>query len=110
MARYIQCPVTHKLIPAEDYIRPSSSAPSVHGDIESFVSPVDGSVITDRKQLREHNLKHGVVSWNEYTPEYLEKQKNKRKDFFDGKSSKQETLKRRQQIYETWTAAERHNN
>jgi len=33
----------------------------VHGDITAFRSSVDGSIISDRKQLAEHNRKHGVT-------------------------------------------------
>lgn len=42
--------------------RSSSVAPAIHGDIESFRSIVDGTVISDRKQLREHNKRNGVVN------------------------------------------------
>ena len=39
----------------------SNSAPAVLGDIEPFVSPIDGSVITGRASLRAHCKHHGVV-------------------------------------------------
>ena len=44
----------------------TSSAPTVLRDIDSaykeggFKSPIDGSFITSRSQLRAHNSKHGV--------------------------------------------------
>lgn len=34
---------------------------TVMGDLESFVSPIDGSVVSGRAGLREHCKKHGVV-------------------------------------------------
>ena len=34
---------------------------SVMGDLESFVSPIDGSVVSGRAGLREHCRKHSVV-------------------------------------------------
>jgi len=37
------------------------SSYAIHGDIDAFKSVVDGSVISDRKQLREHNLRNDVV-------------------------------------------------
>ena len=37
------------------------SSYAIHGDIDAFKSVVDGSVISDRKQLREHNLRNNVV-------------------------------------------------
>jgi hypothetical protein len=105
--RYIQHPITLKLVPADEYYRPKEASHAVFGDIESFVSPVDGAVITDRKQLREHNERNGVVSYSEYSPEFIEKQKKKREDFFDGKTSREDTLNRKQKIYELMTQAER---
>lgn len=38
-----------------------NSAPTVLGDIEPFVSSIDGSVITGRAALRAHCKQHGVV-------------------------------------------------
>jgi hypothetical protein len=34
---------------------------AVMGDLESFTSPIDGSVVSGRAGLREHCKKHGVV-------------------------------------------------
>lgn len=59
--RYIQDPKTHKLIPAEDYYQ-RGEFHAVHARFDAFVSPVDGTLIDSRKKLREHNVKHGVVS------------------------------------------------
>lgn len=39
----------------------SPPAHAVMGDLESFVSPIDGSVVSGRVALREHCKKHGVV-------------------------------------------------
>jgi hypothetical protein len=35
--------------------------PTIVGDIEPFVSVVDGSVISSRRALREHNARNDVV-------------------------------------------------
>jgi MFS superfamily sulfate permease-like transporter len=35
---------------------------SVHGDIDTFVSPVDSSVVNGRADLREHNKRHNVIN------------------------------------------------
>lgn len=59
--RYIQDPVTLKLVPAELYRR-QHSAHYVQEEIKPFWSPVDGSMITSRKELREHNARNGVVN------------------------------------------------
>lgn len=41
---------------------PTSRGHAIHGDIDAFKSIVDGSVISDRGQLREHNLRNNVVN------------------------------------------------
>ena len=63
--RYIQDPVTLKLVPAHEYRRPEPSAPQVLPDIAPFRSPVTGEEITSRPQLREHNRRHGVTQHGE---------------------------------------------
>lgn len=35
---------------------------SVHGDIDTFVSPVDSSVVDGRADLREHNRRNNVTN------------------------------------------------
>ena len=80
---------------------------AIHGDIEPFVSPIDGSVISDRKQLREHNRKHNVVNANEFSAEFYREQAQKRADYFEGRRSKEESLKTKKMIYEIMTRAER---
>ena len=106
MARYIQHPVTHKLVPADEYIRPNMDASPIHGDIEPFVSPIDGSVISDRKQLREHNKRHDVVNAAEFSPQWYAKKAKERQDFFDGKLSKEEHRARKQGLYDKIIRAE----
>jgi hypothetical protein len=51
----------YELVPITDSSRAKASSADIHGDIEPFRSPVDGSVISDRKQLREHNKRNNVV-------------------------------------------------
>ena len=94
MPGWIQDPITHKLIPREEYVRPKERGHFVQGDVQSFVSPVDGSVITDRKQLREHNKRNGVVNYHEFDGHKVER--------------KQESARERKQaIYEQIIRAER---
>ena len=94
------------MIPIDEAAR-RATAGYVHGDIESFVSPVDGSVITDRKQLREHNKRNNVVNAGEFTPEFYERKAKERANFYQGKHAKKESLERKQEIYETIIRAER---
>ncbi len=64
MARttYIQDPVTHKLIPKEEYYQQIDvNAPTVIGDIKPYKSMATGEMITSRSVHREHLKKHGLV-------------------------------------------------
>jgi len=100
MPRYIQHPITNKLIPAEEYIRPRAGGHAIHGDIEPFVSPVDGTVISDRKQLAEHNKRHNVVNTQEFGTEHWERKAKERADLYEGRRSTQQVQRDREQIHE----------
>lgn len=78
MPTWIQHPITGKLIPKNEYLRPENNAPFVMGDIQSFVSPIDGSVISDRRHLREHNTRHGVTDTRDYGAGWFEKKAQER--------------------------------
>lgn len=59
---YIQDPVTHKLIPREEYYsRVDVNAPMVMNDIQPYQSMIDGQMITSRSQHRTHLKQHGMV-------------------------------------------------
>ena len=78
-----------------------ASTHAVHGDIESFRSPIDGSVISDRKQYREHMEKHGVVPSAEFSPEYYQRKAEERAKFYDkSRLSKEEKWARKAEINE----------
>ena len=96
---FIQHPITLELIPRSEYVRPREASHAIFNDIESFVSPIDGSVISDRKQYREHCRKHGVVNAAEFDGQWSEAAK-KRADFYEGKSSKEEAFRRKKAINE----------
>ena len=80
--------------------RPTHHSAAIQGDIEPFVSPVDGSVISDRKQLREHNLRNNVVNTAEFNPEFLERKRKERERLHSGEHTPQETLARKREINE----------
>lgn len=68
----------------------------VLGDIEPFVSPVDGSVVLGRASLREHNLKNNVTNVADYKETWA-KAGEQRQAYFRGEardSSLRETLAR----------------
>ena len=55
-------------------------------DIEPFVSPVDGTVVTGRRALREHNKRHNVTNVADYREEWQQKAKE-RERFYSGDPS-----------------------
>lgn len=59
--RWVQDPVTLKLIPADEYTRPESSAPMIIGDIAPYRSMATGEIIGGRRQHREHLRQHQLI-------------------------------------------------
>ena len=57
---------------------------AIHGDIEPFVSTIDGSIIDSRKKLREHNARFGVVSQAEFGTEG-NRARQQREDYYAGR-------------------------
>ncbi len=80
---WVQHPITHKLIPKDEYVRPTNMH-AIHGDIDPFVSTVDGSIIDSRKKLREHNVRFGVVSQAEFGTEG-NRVRQQREDYYAGR-------------------------
>ena len=107
MPRWRQCSETHKLIPIDEAALRRDAGHAIHGPIEPFVSPVDGSIISDRKQLRDHNKRNNVVNADEFTPEFYESKAAERARFFTGDHDRQETFARKQELYDVITRAER---
>lgn len=58
---WVQCPITHKLIPKEEYQGPPEAGFFVMGDINPYKSMVTGEMIQGRRQHREHLIRHNVV-------------------------------------------------
>ncbi len=53
--RWIQDPVTFKLVPADEYYSPAENAgPYIRDDIKPYQSMIDGRMIEGRKAHREH--------------------------------------------------------
>jgi hypothetical protein len=80
---------------------------SIQGDIVSFVSPVDGSVVSDRAQLREHNKRNNVVNCSEFDGAEQNKRREERERLYTGEHTPIEKLARKQEIYETMMRQER---
>jgi hypothetical protein len=84
---------TGKLIPI-DATAIAQSGAYIQGDVQSFISPVDGSIITDRKQLREHNKRNNVVNFAET-------------EGVKPPQAKDDSFAKKQALYEAITRAER---
>lgn len=95
-----------KFVPIDDEAR-RIDGHFVQGDISSFVSPIDGSVISDRKQYREHCEKHGVVPAGEFSKEHYERKAQERADHYEGRKSSSASLEIKQSLYEAMIREER---
>jgi len=105
--RWRQDKVTGEFIPVDKSAR-KYDGHAIHGTFDPFVSMVDGTEIATNKQLREHNKRNNVVQADEFSPEFYARKAQERADFYEGNHSRQESLKRKQEIYETMTRAERY--
>jgi len=106
MPKWRQDLKTGKLIPI-DKAATRQTGSFVQGDIQPFVSPIDGSVIADRKQYREHCKKHGVVPAAEFSKEFYDRKAAERADHYTGNRSTEERIEIRKAIYEQMIRAER---
>ena len=61
MARYIQDPKTHKLIPADEYYTQENASAYIMADYQPYKSMVTGEMIDGRKAHREHLKQHNLV-------------------------------------------------
>lgn len=60
--RWIQCPETLELIPADEYQpRARESGPFVMADLQPYKSMITGEQINGRRQHREHLRQHGCI-------------------------------------------------
>jgi len=75
---WVQDPKTGKLVPKNEYRRKDDGGLYIHGDLESFVSPITNEIISDRRQLREHNREHGVTNSADYSEEFMLKRSQER--------------------------------
>lgn len=65
--RYVWDPELKELVEVPMNRGAEESSAYVWGDIESYKSVVDGTVITDRKQHREHLKRHNMAPTADYT-------------------------------------------
>lgn len=91
MTRRSWTQIDGKLIPKEEVeayrAQKRGESAYVMPDIQPFRSTVDGSVISSRRALREHNLKHDVVQRSEFSPEYIQKKVQERQQRMMGQTA-----------------------
>jgi hypothetical protein len=97
---YNQDKEKYELIPIDESAR-KAEGHAITGFFEPFQSPIDGSIIRDAKQLREHNRRHNVVSSAEFSPEHYESKRKEREHV-----STEEKFKRKQELWEVWNRVE----
>jgi DUF917 family protein len=64
--------------------RTNSSGVLIRGDIEPFKSVVDGSVISGRAALREHDKRHNVTNPADFKNEWAAKRKERDRAYTPG--------------------------
>lgn len=67
-------------------------------------SPIDGSVITSRKQLNEHNKRHNVVSTGEFGSNngerYFKRKQKERDEYYSSPKAKKERVEELSRAYD----------
>ena len=56
--------------------QPSRKSAYINKPTEPFKSHVDGSIISDRKQLKEHNQRNGVTNSADYSSDFMNQRRN----------------------------------
>ena len=75
---WVQDPITGKLIPKEEWNGQRTGGVNIQGDIDPFISPIDGRTISSRSHLRAHNAQHGVTDSRDYSADFLRGRSDKR--------------------------------
>lgn len=80
--RYVWDPKLKELVEVSaDYVQPRPEAPNIFGDIEPFRSTVDGTVISSRSKLREHNKRNNVTFTEDFKGEWAEARRKREAEF-----------------------------
>ncbi len=73
-------------------ITPQASLPEELRFDGDFVSPVDGSIIRNKRELHEHNRRNNVVQTTDGHNEDWEQRKKERVGFYNSKAQKEERI------------------
>ena len=112
MARYRQVldqkTGEYVLVPADEAAaRREQIDIAVRGNFDAFVSPVDGSLIRNHRELEDHNRRNNVVNSAEFSPEFMERKRKERERVFTGERTSQQVQRDRMFIHEMINRAER---
>ena len=88
--------------------RDASHGIIVRGNFDTFVSPVDGSVIRNHREYQEHCRRNNVIPTQELGSDYMKGKADERERFYTGRHTREEEFKRKQEIHEIINRHTRH--
>jgi len=106
--RWRQDAISHELIPIDEAAA-KRDGHFISRDFEPFISPIDKTIVSGRKQYDEHCKRHGVVNAAEFDKAFYAQKAKERADHYEGRSSRAETQARRENINEIIGFLERTN-
>ena len=100
---------TLEMIPVDEAARKlSGESHAIHANnFDAFKSPIDGTIIRNKRDYDNHNKRNNVVNAKEFSPEYYATKQKERDRVLSGERTKDEVRRDRQDIYDKWTQAER---
>ena len=94
--------------PVDEAARNLEPSHSIHANnFDTFKSPIDGELVRNVREYKDHLRKHNVVNAKEFSPEYYATKQKERDMVLSGERTKDEVRRDRQDIYDKWTQAER---
>lgn len=103
--RYRQNPKTLEMELVSDNLAPVERGVLICPDITPFVSVVDGTIVTGRRALREHNLRNEVTFTEDFKGHWEAKEKE-REQIFSGDSR----FDRKRRVEKIRAAYEKHES
>lgn len=100
--RYRQVCIDGKyhLVPADEAARVREAGDViVRGNFDAFVSPVDGTLVRNQRELEDHNKRNNVVNSSEFSPQWYEKKAKERAKLYSGERSRAEKQARGEEIH-----------
>jgi hypothetical protein len=97
----------HEMVPCDAGAVRRDSGAAIHGKFEPFKSPVDGSVISTNKQLRDHNERNNVVQTSEFGENHWNEKRKERERLYTGERTPEKVRRDRVEIYENLVRHER---